>query len=154
MSVEPFELVYLYSNLRPRDDFMSVMEECQMLAKLFEGLLGKRLAESDSEDDAEDRALHDYFFQWKSCPFSSPQGDCRIYPLRPVSCRMYFSETHPKYCVPEYLQTEKNESFVVYMPDHIEEALGGISEHYADLELPESYFGGLLSMNLYEGVFS
>ena len=154
MSVEPFELVHLYSNLRRRDDFMSVMEDCQMRAKLFEGLLDKRLAESDSEDDAEDRALHDYFSQWKSCPFSSPQGDCRIYPLRPVSCRMYFSETLPKYCVPEYLQTEKNESFVVYMPDHIEEALSGISEHYAGLELPESYFGGLLSMNLYEGVFS
>ena len=28
-----------------------------------------------------------------------------------------------------------------------------LSEHYAGLELPESYFGGLLSLNAYEGVF-
>jgi hypothetical protein len=27
-----------------------------------------------------------------------------------------------------------------------------LSEHYAGLELPESYFGGLLSLNAYEGV--
>ena len=54
MSVEPFELVYLYSSLRHRDDFLSIMEDCQIRAKLFEGLLGKRLAESDSEDDADD----------------------------------------------------------------------------------------------------
>lgn len=152
MSVEPFELVYLYLNLRTRNDFMSIMEDCQIRATLFESLLGKRLADSDSEDEAEDGALHDYFSQWKPCPFSSLKGDCGIYPIRPVSCRMYFSETLPKFCVPEYLQTEKNESFVVYMPDHIEEALYGISEHYEGLSLPESYFGGLLSMNLYEGV--
>ena len=152
MSVEPFELVYLYLNLRTRNDFMSIMEDCQIRASLFESLLGKRLADSDSEDEAEDGALHDYFSQWKPCPFSSLKGDCGIYPIRPVSCRMYFSETLPKFCVPEYLQTEKNESFVVYMPDHIEEALYGISEHYEGLSLPESYFGGLLSMNLYEGV--
>jgi Fe-S-cluster containining protein len=154
MSVEPFELIYLYSNLRTRDDFMSVMEDCQIRATLFESLLEKRLNEVSSEDEAEDRALHDYFSQWRPCPFSSSKGDCGIYPLRPVSCRMYFSETHPKFCVPEYLQTEQNESFVVYMPDHIEEALYGISEHYEGLSLPESYFGGLLSMNLYEGVLT
>ena len=152
MSVEPFELIYLYKHLRTRDDFMSVMEACQIRATLFESLLGKRLLSAGSEDEAEDAALHDYFSRWRPCPFSSLKGDCGIYPLRPVSCRMYFSETSSKFCVPEYLQTEQNESFVVYMPDHIEEALYGISEHYEGLSLPESFFGGLLSMNLYEGV--
>ena len=41
MSVEPFELVYLYTELRKRDDFMSVMEDCQIRATLFESLLEK-----------------------------------------------------------------------------------------------------------------
>ena len=152
MSVEPFELVYLYMNLRKRDDFLSIMEDCQIRATLFETLLNGRLASEASEDEAEDGALHDYFGRWKPCPFSNSSGDCGIYGLRPVSCRMYFSETLPKFCTPEFLQTEKNESYVVYMPDNVEEALLGISEHYADLELPESYFGGLLSLNLYEGI--
>ena len=73
-------------------------------------------------------------------------------PLRTVSCRMYFSETDPKYCTPDMLQTEKNDSYIVYMPDVVEDAVYGISEHYAELDLPESFFGGLLALNGYEGV--
>ena len=158
MSVEPFELVTLYCDLRGRNDLLDIMEACQVRSSLFSKFFEARRAEGavpdqmDLDDYAEDKALHDYFSAWNPCPFSDKKGDCTVYPLRPVSCRMYFSETHPKFCVPEYLQTEKNESFVVYMPDHIEEALCGISEHYEGLSLPESYFGGLLSMNLYEGI--
>ena len=38
------------------------------------------------------------------------------------------------------------------MPDVVEDAVYGISEHYAELDLPESFFGGLLALNGYEGV--
>ena len=154
MSVEPFELVYLYMNLRKRDDFLSVMEGCQIRATLFEILLKNRLADQGTEDDAEDGALHDYFGQWKPCPFSSSSGDCGIYGLRPVSCRMYFSETDPCYCTPEHLLTERNDSYIVYLPDNIEEAIYQISEHYAGLVLPESFFGGLLAVNGFEGLLA
>lgn len=152
MSVEPFELIYLYQEIRKRGDLITIMEACQGRSERFNSLFVKRLGEVDSEDAAEDMALHDYFSQWTSCPFSDVKGDCGEYVFRPVSCRMYFSQTDPRYCRPETLQTEKNESYIVYLPDNIEEALLGISEHYAALELPESFFGGLLSLNAYEGI--
>lgn len=152
MSVEPFELVYLYQELRARDDLITVMEACRLRADTFNSLFKKRLDAVGSEDEAEDLALHDYFAQWTPCPFSDRKGDCLEYAHRPVSCRMYFSQTDPCYCRPETLQTPQNESYIVYLPDIIEEALIGISEHYAGLELPESFFGGLLSMNAFEGM--
>lgn len=152
MSVEPFELISLYTELREREDFISVMEMCQSRSDLFNSLFEDRLETIGSEDDAEDHALHDYFEQWRSCPFSDRKGDCGVYASRPVSCRMYFSQTDPCYCTPEHLQTERNESYIVYLPDNIEQSLVDLSEHYAGLELPESYFGGLLSLNAYEGV--
>lgn len=152
MSVEPFELIYMYNDLRKRDDLLEIMEACQSRSDMFERLFNERMALGLSEDDAEDKALHDYFSEWRSCPFSNKVGDCTIYPMRPVSCRMYFSETDPKYCTPEYLQTENNDSYIVYLPDIIEEALYGISEHYSGLDLPESFFGGLLSVNAFEGI--
>ena len=139
MSVEPFELIFMYSELRKRDDLLSLMEACQMRSDKFESLFEMRKDEGLSEDDAED-------------PFSNGVGDCTVYPLRTVSCRMYFSETDPKYCTPDMLQTEKNDSYIVYMPDVVEDAVYGISEHYAALDLPESFFGGLLALNGYEGV--
>lgn len=169
MSVEPFELVYLYVNLRKRDNLLDIMEACQVRSSMFENFYEKRKAENSSEvaanvskqglestddfdDKAEDLALHDYFNAWKPCPFSNPVGDCMAYPIRPVSCRMYFSETDPKFCTPEHLQTPDNDSYIVYLPDNIEDAVYGISEHYGLLDLPESYFGGLLALNGYEGV--
>lgn len=169
MSVEPFELLSLYSVFRQRDDLLDIMEACQQRSSLFSRFFEKRLKERtdeaangfigrqpamDDEDFAEDRALHDYFREWKPCPFSDKVGDCSVYPLRPVSCRMYFSETDPKYCTPEHLQTPENDSYIVYLPDSIEDAVYGISEHYSLLELPESYFGGLLAVNRFEGLWN
>ncbi|MCQ2108993.1 MAG: YkgJ family cysteine cluster protein [Fibrobacter sp.] len=157
MSVEPFELIYLYSELRKRTDLLDIIEACQERSSMFEGFYESRKSEGtvvddDFDDKAEDLALHDYFAAWKPCPFSNKVGDCTVYPLRPVSCRMYFSETDPKFCTPEHLQTPDNDSYIVYLPDHIEDAVYGISEHYALLDLPESYFGGLLALNGFEGV--
>jgi Fe-S-cluster containining protein len=134
------------------------MEACQSRASMFKNFYEQRRTErgiiDDFDDQAEDLALHDYFAAWKPCPFSDKVGDCTVYPLRPVSCRMYFSETDPKFCTPKFLQTPENDSYIVYLPDCIEDAVYGISEHYALLELPESYFGGLLSVNAFEGLFN
>ena len=158
MSVEPFELVTLYCDLRGRNDLLDIMEACQVRSSLFSKFFETRRAEGgvpdqmDLDDYAEDKALHDYFSAWNPCPFSDKKGDCTVYPLRPVSCRMYFSETDPKFCTPEHLQTPENDSYIVYLPDSIEDAVYGISEHYALLDLPESYFGGLLAVNRFEGL--
>ena len=158
MSVEPFELVTLYCDLRGRNDLLDIMEACQVRSSLFSKFFETRRVEGavpdqmDLDDYAEDKALHDYFSTWNPCPFSDKKGDCTVYPLRPVSCRMYFSETDPKFCTPEHLQTPENDSYIVYLPDSIEDAVYGISEHYALLDLPESYFGGLLAVNRFEGL--
>ena len=167
MSVEPFELLTLYGDLRGRNDLLDIMEACQGRSSLFSRMFesrrteaenGKieggesRTAQMDLDDYAEDKALHDYFAAWNPCPFSDKNGDCTVYPMRPVSCRMYFSETDPKFCTPEHLQTPENDSYIVYLPDSIEDAVYGISEHYSLLDLPESYFGGLLAVNRFEGL--
>ena len=167
MSVEPFELLTLYGDLRGRNDLLDIMEACQVRSSLFSRMFESRRMEAekgeiadgegqgsqmDLDDYAEDKALHDYFAAWKPCPFSDKAGDCTVYPLRPVSCRMYFCETDPKFCTPEHLQTPENDSYIVYLPDSIEDAVYCISEHYSLLELPESYFGGLLAVNRFEGL--
>ena len=45
-------------------------------------------------------------------------------------------------------------SYIVYLPDPIEETIYAVSEHYAGLDLPESFFGGLLAANAYEGLLA
>ena len=80
MSVEPFELVGLYLQLREREDFITIMEKCQSRSDLFNSLFEKRLASVCSEDEAEDHALHDYFEQWRPCPFSDKTRQGKQHP--------------------------------------------------------------------------
>ena len=64
---------------------------------------------------------------------------------------MYFSETNPEYCTARYLLTEKNRSFIVYLPDVIEETIADVSSYYENLELSESLYAGMLELNALEG---
>ncbi|MDR1759454.1 MAG: YkgJ family cysteine cluster protein [Fibrobacter sp.] len=149
MTLAPFELISFYDHLRRSPALLETVEECLFRVRRYHHLLNE-----SKEDDAEEDALHRYFAQGLACPFAASGGGCSFYEARPVSCRMYFSLTPPEYCVPEYLQTEKNKSFIVYLPDDIEELIEEISAYYSGLELPESFYEGLLAMNALEPCYS
>lgn len=152
MSLEPFELVRLYSHIRLSPDLISFCEACFFRAKRYHSLLSS--AEKAGEEDPEDKALVSYFGMNLNCPFILKSGSCGVYEYRPVTCRMYFSETPSEYCVPEHLLTDKNRSFIVYLPDDIEALIADVSAHYKQLSLPESLYEGILAMNSREPAFA
>ncbi|PBC68114.1 MULTISPECIES: YkgJ family cysteine cluster protein [Fibrobacter] len=152
MSVEPFELVEFYANIRKSPDLILYLEECVFRTRTYYALL--KSGEVRGEEDPEDFALVSYFKKTLACPFIRADGDCGTYSCRPVTCRMYFSETSGEFCVPEYLQTEKNRSFIVYLPDDVEWMIADLSAHYQELALPESLYEGILSMNTLEPFFA
>lgn len=152
MSIAPFELISFYSQIRQSDALFTYMNDCFSRVELYQALLEQVEKNRTSEtQDVEDLALHSFFEKWNACPFIKKDQSCDAYSYRPVTCRMYFSETDSKYCVPDYLQTPLNRSFIVYLPDATEEAIDQISKHYEDLNLSESLYEGLLQMNALEG---
>ncbi len=151
MSVEPFELALFYAEIRNSRNLLSILEKCQFRSKSYRKIF--RLAEIEGISDPDDFALVRYFGAGLSCPFILSSGSCGVYAFRPVTCRMYFSETPGKFCVPEHLLTDKNRSFIVYLPDELEELIADISAHYAELALPESLYEGILAMNVFEPDF-
>lgn len=159
MSVEPFELLHFYASLRTEARLADYLEACLARVRAF-GRLATDLQQalepvtSTSEpDDEEERRLHAFFSLGLPCPFVAFSGDCGVYALRPVTCRMYFSTTAPQFCVPEHLQTPANRSFIVYLPDSVEEKIAEVSDFYQALDLPEGLYPGLLAMNALEGYF-
>jgi Fe-S-cluster containining protein len=137
MSVEPFELISLYSFLRNNKGFAQTMESLWQRVKAYSKL----------------KDLKEYFSLSLPCPFLAPGGNCGIYQQRPITCRMYFSITKSEFCVPLHLQSSKNKNFIVYLPDSHENLLASISERYAELELSEALYAGLLEMNVFEKIF-
>jgi Fe-S-cluster containining protein len=106
MSVEPFELISFYAVLRRSDMLLDFLEKCVFRVHRFRFFMDK--ACSTGGDDPEEQALHEYFAEGNVCPFILSNGSCGVYEQRPVTCRMYFSETDPKYCGPAFLQSENN----------------------------------------------
>ena len=151
MSVEPFELALFYSEIRKSRALLPILEKCHARSKGYRELF--REAESEGSPDPDDSALVRYFEKGIACPFILSSGSCGVYAFRPVTCRMYFSETPGKFCVPEHLLSERNRSFIVYLPDELEELIADISAHYADLSIPESLYEGILAMNVLEPDF-
>lgn len=151
MSIEPFEQIAFYASLRNREDLFSILEACVLRQKKFSEFAEVALNAEVPSDDPEEDALHAYFDSDHECPFLKNDGCCGVYENRPVTCRMYFSQTSPEFCTAKWLQTEKNRSFIVYLPDYIEEAIAEISEYYEDLDLPEALYAGVVRLNALDG---
>lgn len=151
MSIEPFEQIAFYASIRERSDLFSYLEACHLRVEKFRTLYAQAKNEIPLAEDPEEKALHLFFENDFPCPFLLESGSCGVYDIRPVTCRMYFSETNPEYCTARYLLTEKNRSFIVYLPDVIEETIADVSSYYENLDLSESLYAGMLELNALEG---
>jgi len=149
MSVESMEALRLYTELRTRDDFRELLEAFALRKATFSRLVDQTSSELEDEE-REDQALREYYKLGLRCPLLQDDGSCTVHSKRPITCRMYFSFTEGRYCAPDFLHTEKNESFHVCLSDSMEESLGEYAEMLEELELEESLYGALLGLNLWE----
>lgn len=146
-SVEPFEMIYLDSKLRERDDYPTLQ-----LA------FNRRQIEFDktsrqSADEHEDVHLYNYFLRDIPCPLLGKQGECSIHLHRVMSCRMFLSASPPEYCVRELTTDVRNQNFLIELPDSLEVLLSQISFKFRHLDIPEGLFAGLLRVQELFGGF-
>jgi Fe-S-cluster containining protein len=149
MSVEPFELIYLYANIRNRPDFHSILEECFRRVQAYAAFMRKQ-DENLPEEERENIALHQYFEAGLRCPLIAQDGGCSVHAFRPITCRMYFSFSDPRYCTPDHLLTPENRSFHLCLPDEVEEDFAEWKERFTHFALSESLYEGLLQLNSWE----
>ncbi len=151
-SIEPFELLYLHSQIRNSEanlypsQMISMHRRVTLFKTLFQTIRSEKPELIDTGKD-EDRALYRYFLRGQPCPFLSSTGACGVYEHRPMSCRMFYSLSHPSLCKGKGVVSPENRNFLIELPNDIETELAAIGEIFADLELPESLFEGLLSVN-------
>jgi Fe-S-cluster containining protein len=142
-SVEPYELVFLHARIRSLPEYPNRLVSLHRRAALFRSLLAKETA----GEEAEDRALYRYYLRNQPCPFLTQGGTCGIYALRPISCRMFFSQSNPSLCRGRAVVSPGNRNFIVELPEDIEASLARAGRAFARFEFPESLFEGLLKAN-------
>lgn len=149
-SVEPFELLFLDQHIKTRDDYPDLV-----LASYRREVLYKDLVGPDGEDEeAEDRALYRYFLRGQACPFLESDGACGVYERRPMACRMFYSESAPRFCAGKALTSPWNRNFQVELPQEAEEALARCARLLEHLELPEDLFPGVTAVNALFGRYA
>jgi Fe-S-cluster containining protein len=147
-SVEPFELIRLHGRISGDPAYPSRLVAFHRRATLYRSLL-----EGRDDEAADDRALYRYYLRDQRCPFLSAAGECGVYSDRPMSCRMFFSQSHPSLCRGSLTVSPGNRNFIVELPEDIEAALARASALLGDLDLSENLFEGLLEANALFGRF-
>lgn len=142
-SVEPFELVALDLHVKSRPDYADLVISSYRRAAIYE----KILRTEGEDEEAEDRALYRYFTRGHACGFLNPDGTCGVYDWRPMSCRMFYAESSPRFCAGKELASPWNKNFQVELPLEAEEALARCSRLLASLNLSENLFTGLVEVN-------
>jgi Fe-S-cluster containining protein len=142
-SVEPFELLALDHHLKSRADYGGLVVSTFRKTMLYEEIL----REEGGDEEAEDRALYRYFLRGQACPFLAKDGTCGVYEWRPMSCRMFYAESSPRFCAGKELASPWNKNFQVELPQEAEEALARCSRVLEHLGLSENLFTGLVEVN-------
>lgn len=147
-SVEPYELLFLHGRIRVAPEYPSRVMALHRRATLF-----STLQDGKPDDQAEDRALYRYYLRNVPCPFLAGDGQCGVYDSRPMSCRMFFSMSHPSLCKGKSVIDPGNRNFLIELPEDIEADLARAGAAFARYSLPESLFEGLLKVNESFGQF-
>ncbi|HEX2959960.1 MAG TPA: YkgJ family cysteine cluster protein [Chitinispirillaceae bacterium] len=81
---------------------------------------------SDMPDDQLDHTdlLLSVFYQFKRpCPLIDKKGMCTIYPMRPLTCRIYMSFSAPSCCDPEYINEDDTPTYLLDVEEEASELL-------------------------------
>ncbi len=121
------EIIAHYINVNMPDKIPDIINCCvedqSELERLY-ALVQKRLTqEQDNEAIDEVDLLLSVFYQARRlCPLCDSDGLCMVYPVRPLTCRIYMSFSDPGLCDPSYINDEYIPTYLL----NLEEAANDI----------------------------
>ncbi len=146
-SVEPFELLFMHAHIRKRPDYPELI----FMLHERQALFSHEMMSQNRPKPDEDEALYTYYLKNVRCPLLSTQGTCGVYAHRPISCRMFYSLSHPRLCKGKGVISPSNRNFILELPDEIEVELSKMGELAANLAglkgVPVGLFPGLVYLN-------
>lgn len=129
------EIVNIYHHVRGWSDVKTLFEYHRDSAELFMSILEGKLQAGEREFGGEDPRVRDahieYNRQNRPCGFLDTEtGCCRIYAVRPIACRYFFSLDPPEMCRPDHEKYLQRETRRVHLPEEIHELLREISRRF------------------------
>lgn len=95
-------------------------------------LTAQKIADLSAADFDPEEIVFAAFYQLeRSCPLLSAEGSCRIYDVRPISCRAYVNLADAGLCAPDKILDSEMATYFLWPEDDCDELLGKLHKLYA-----------------------
>ncbi|MBU0617995.1 MAG: YkgJ family cysteine cluster protein [Planctomycetes bacterium] len=129
------EIVNIYHHVRPWPDAKQLFEYHRDSAEQFSYILLNMVPPGEEPPGGQDPrivAAHmEYNLLKRPCGFLDQEtGCCRIYPVRPLACRYFFSLDAPEMCTPTHEKYFRRNTRNVHLPEQIHALLREIDHAF------------------------
>lgn len=129
------EIVNIYHHVRSWPDARQLFEYHRDSAELFMAILVRKLRPGEPPPGGRDpriaEAHIDFNRQNRPCGFlDTTTGCCRIYPVRPIACRYFFSLDPPETCSPLHDKYLARRTRTVHLPESIHALIREIDHRF------------------------
>jgi Fe-S-cluster containining protein len=128
------EIIAHYIRVNMPDRIHHIISSCiedQAELERLNTLVQERIAREQDEDIDEIDLLLSVFYQTRRlCPLCDSDGLCMIYPVRPLTCRIYMSFSDPGFCDPSYINDEHIPTYLLNLEEGANEILDRLHFKY------------------------
>ncbi len=129
------EIINIYHHVRPWPDAKQIFEYHRDSAEQFSYILLNKVQPGESPPDGRDPRILEAHMEFnllkRPCGFLDQEtGCCRIYPVRPVACRYFFSFDPPETCTPSHEKYFERQTRTVHLPEKIHTLLREIDHAF------------------------
>ena len=129
------EIVNIYHHVRLWPDCKQLFEYHRDSAERFSYILLELAGAGAPPPDGRDPRVAEAHMRFnllkRPCGFlDQATGCCRIYPVRPVACRYFFSLDPPETCTPSHAQYFRRRTRTVHLPEEIHALLRQIDHGF------------------------
>jgi Fe-S-cluster containining protein len=97
-------------------------------------VIGKLAAAQPSQEQEEidpiELLLASFYQLRLPCPLLTGSGECAIYPVRPLTCRIYISFSDPRLCDPEHINDTEVRTYLCDLEDDAIELLDTLHQRF------------------------
>ncbi|MBI5866432.1 MAG: YkgJ family cysteine cluster protein [Planctomycetes bacterium] len=129
------EIINIYHHVRTWPDVKQLFEYHRDSAELFMNILSVMTKPGEEPPGGRDPRIAEAHVRFNSmnrrCGFLDAEtGCCRIYPVRPVACRYFFSLDPPETCSPLHVLYLERRTRTVHLPEEIHALLREIDHRF------------------------
>lgn len=122
------EVVNIYHHVRSWPDVRQIFEYHRESAERFMEILASKLRPGETSFGGLDPRVVEAHVEYnrlkRPCGFLDTRtGCCRIYPVRPIACRYFFSRDPPETCTPSHELYLRRRTRTVHLPEEIHRLL-------------------------------